>query len=254
MKAVNESHFLIMQVLKIVNYSPHTCDLTLKNKGQLKRLLLRIALVLMPAFAACAPVQSALNDTETATINCLKQAGYAQTNLQLGKVRNLQHLLIQIRDNLPRGLLCADPEKIEKIWQINLQGWRLAKGLSEPEIKKIDGKEVEAAPLERYMVIWWPLVVGTTREAQLTVGFGNGQEEDRESVVAIERLIEIFGKPHQDVSYYVDPTPHTQFDTTAIGSWRQRALSWTLTNTVVMGLTTGRQSQFNRIYFGPEIK
>ena len=243
----------IMQALKGLTSYPSNRDLATKQTYQFKRLYLSTILVLVPALASCTPVETKLNDAETATANCLKQAGYKQTDLQLEKIRDTSHLLTQIKANLPRGLLCADPEKIEKLWQINLQGWRLAKGLPEPEIKKIDGKEVESPPLERY-AIFWEQHAAVPKEATLIVSFGNGQGGDRESVVAIERLFEIFGKPHRDVSHYVEPTPHTQFDTTPIGSWRQRALGWNLTNTARMGLTTGRQSQFNRIYFGPEIK
>lgn len=178
----------------------------------------------------------------------------SNTELQLEKVRSVEHLIRQIHDNLPRNILCVDPQWLEQQWGLQIRGWRAARGLSELPVPRIDGVWMGSSPLEPIVVRWG---LDMREESRPLVGIGVGFVDGifyEKSLIPIDILIQILGAPTSNKHRDLNPPPPASVYSQSIplpayGPYPQRILLWKKYSAIQILVATERSSNFSQISF-----
>lgn len=179
----------------------------------------------------------------------------AQKATRLEKVTDIAHLVRQIHANLDKGVLCADPEWLEKQWGIRIFHWRLRRGLPEYQVHRDQDRQVEPPPLARYMVSHrsGPGEAGKV-VSLIDVGFWGGQNHPGESFMPVQDLFSLLGPPNEQTRNNHDPAPPNPTQPVPPpmkrgGNLQRANLKWLRPQGIAIVATTGYQSEIGSVRF-----
>ncbi len=233
-----------------------------KRRRTLFLCLSRLVAGLVVGVGAAAVSSQSLNHGEAVQLpkvpfidNCPDAGKRASnTDLRLELVRDVEHLIRQIHDNLPRNILCADPQWLEQQWGVPIRGWRATRGLPELPAALNTGVGMGSSPLALIAVKWG---IDMREQSRPLVGIGVGFADGifyEKSLIPIDITIQIIGTPTSNKHRESNPPPPASGDLpriplAAYGPYPQRILSWEKYGVIKILIATERSSNFSQISF-----